>query len=95
MAANIGPLFRLGQIVATHGALKALKISGDSPANYIAKHSVGDWGDLCAEDCKANDEAIDTGLRIISSYRLTYGTKLWTITEADRSSTYLLLPSEY
>jgi hypothetical protein len=35
------------------------------------------------------------GLRILSSYSLPTGAKVWVITEADRSSTCLLLPSEY
>jgi len=35
------------------------------------------------------------GWRILSSYTLSDGTKIWIITEADRSATMVLLPEEY
>jgi hypothetical protein len=31
----------------------------------------------------------------LSEYRLATGVRLWVLTEADRSSTTLLLPSDY
>jgi len=34
-------------------------------------------------------------LRLLSTYALPDGAKLWIITEADHSATTLLLPSEY
>jgi hypothetical protein len=89
------PLFQLGQIVATPGALELLKSAGKAPSEFIARHHAGDWGDLCDEDRQANNEALKDGSRIFSSYDLNDGQKLWIITEADRSSTTLLLPSEY
>jgi hypothetical protein len=61
----------------------------------IASHARGDWGEVHPEDARANDEALLSGERLLSSYRLADGTKLWIITEADRSSTCLLLPEEY
>ena len=57
------------------------------------RHLSGDWGDLCEEDRQLNDEAVENGSRVLSAYVLTTGEKLWVITEADRSSTCLLLPS--
>lgn len=35
------------------------------------------------------------GARIFSVYRTLEGVKVWVITEADRSSTCILLPDEY
>jgi len=35
------------------------------------------------------------GWRILSAYCLSNRTKIWVITEADRSSTTILLPEEY
>jgi hypothetical protein len=87
------PLFQLGQIVATPGALELLE--SKAPNEFIARHVSGDWGDLCDEDRQANNEALKDGSRIFSSYDLNDGQKIWVITEADRSSTTLLLPSEY
>jgi hypothetical protein len=89
------PKFSLGQTVATPGALEALQQAGQSPAEFLARHVSGDWGQLCADDKRANDEALVNGERILSAYITRLGTKLWVITEADRSSTCFLLPSEY
>jgi hypothetical protein len=87
--------FPLGQIVATPGALEALKKTGQSSAEFLHLHVSGDRGDLCAEDKQSNEEALNDGGRIFSAYNLNDGTKIWVITEADRSSTCVLLPSEY
>lgn len=89
------PLFSLGQVVATPGALEALTESGQSPNEFLRRHVSGDYGDVCEEDKEANESALRYGERLLSSYRTNKGTKLWIITEADRSSTTLLLPDEY
>jgi hypothetical protein len=87
--------FPLGQIVATLGALAALQEAGDNPASFLARHVTGDWGDLDEEDRRGNELSVVHGFRLLSAYTLSTGTKLWIITEADRSATTLLLPSEY
>jgi len=89
------PLFALGQVVATPGALELLENQGQAPSQFVARHHCGDWGDeLCDEDRELNDAALKDGSRLLSAY--TVGNeKLWLITEADRSSTTLLLPCEY
>jgi hypothetical protein len=92
---NHQPLFPLGQIVATPGALEALNKAHQSPVEFLARHAQGDWEEVCGEDRVLNDEAVKDGSRILSSYRTLLGTKLWVITEADRSSTCLLRPDEY
>lgn len=86
-------LFSLGQIVATPGALNVL--SQKEIFKALSRHQNGDWGDLCEEDKKANDEAVEQGFRILSAYKTKDGTKFWIITEADRSATTILLPEEY
>ena len=88
-------LFPLGQTVATPGALEALQRAGDSPATFLDRHVTGDWGNCDKEDAAANDLALRDGSRIFSVYHASDGTKLWVITEADRSSTCILLPEEY
>jgi hypothetical protein len=87
--------FGLGQVVATPGALAALEESGEQPCEFLARHAAGDWGDLSEEDRNENQISLELGFRLLSSYRLKDGAKLWIITEADRSSTTLLLPDEY
>lgn len=88
-------LFDLGQIVATPGALEALKKTGQTADEFISRHVSGDWGTLPAEDVQANEEAVKSSGRLLSAYYLNDSTKIWLITEWDRSATTLLLPNEY
>jgi len=87
--------FRLGQTVATPGALEALGQAGQLPFHFLARHARGDWGELCPADKRANDRALREGDRLLSAYKTSTGERLWVITEADRSATTILLPSEY
>ena len=87
--------FPLGQIVATPGALSALEEAGESPGIFIKRHVTGDWGEVDEHDQQDNELSVEHGFRLLSAYTLSNGTKIWIITEADRSSTTLLLPSEY
>jgi hypothetical protein len=87
--------FSLGQLVATPGAIEAMRNAGQSPADFLTRHAAGDWGLVNAEDKQANEDAIRTGERLLSAYRTAKGVKLWIITEADRSATTILLPEEY
>jgi len=87
--------FPLGQIVATPGALAALEEAADNPASFLRRHVTGDWGELDEDDRKENEISVEHSFRLLSSYTLSNGTKLWVITEANRSATTLLLPSEY
>jgi hypothetical protein len=87
--------FPLGQLVATPGALVAFERTGQQPIEFLSRHATGDWGDLGPDDKSANDQAVESGERLLSAYRLKDGTKIWVITEADRSVTTALLPTEY
>jgi hypothetical protein len=92
---NQEPLFSMGDIVATPGALEALAKAELHPSGILTRHVAGDWGELDDEDRKENELSLERGHRILSSYRLTTGEKVWIITEADRSVTTILLPDEY
>ena len=92
--------FDIGQVVSTPGALEALREAGQQTAEFLSRHLAGDWGDLDDEDRMLNDEALVDGSRILSSYVLKTGVKVWLISEAvgddgRRVSSCLLLPSEY
>ena len=93
--------FHPGKIVATPGALEALRASGQSPETFLAAHLEGYWGgELDEEDRQLNDEALIDGSRLLSAYRTLRGERLWIITEAAddlgrRYSTTILLPEEY
>lgn len=88
-------LLELGRIVATPGALEALERAGEDPAQYLARHERGDWGEVGEEDWQENEFSVANGFRILSAYTTGAGDKLWIITEADRSATTILLPSDY
>jgi hypothetical protein len=87
--------FHPGHIVATPGALDALSASGEDVLDYLERHLAGDWGDISPEDIRENELSLQHGWRLLSVYTLSDGTRIWIITEADRSSTCILLPSEY
>lgn len=82
----------LGQVLMTMGARDVL--TDYQMRTILKRHMSGDWGNVCLEDKKINDDALIYGGRLLSSY-LIDGEKVWIITEADRASTTVLLPSEY
>ena len=93
--------FSLGRIVATRGALAAC--SPERLTSCLRRHASGIWGCVCAEDAASNEDALQHGGRVLSSYPIDpakpcqgFGDNtLWIITEADRSVTTFLLPEEY
>ena len=87
--------FLLGHLVATPGSLAAFARTGEEPIMFVARHAVGDWGEIDDEDRRENERALVDGCRLLSAYHLRDGTRIWIITEADRSSTTILLPGEY
>ena len=89
------PPFPLGQVVATPGALAALEKTGQQPGEFLARHVSGDWGNLDTHDIAENEFSLQHNLRLLSAYHTSAGEKLWVITEADRTSTCILLPEEY
>ena len=87
--------FALGQTFITPGAEEALQIAGQTATEFLRRHMSGDWGELSDEDMRENEFSLKEGLRLLSAYQTGKGQKLWIITEADRSATTILLPSEY
>jgi hypothetical protein len=87
--------FALGQVVSTPGAIDALTRAGQDPWVFISRHMAGDWGEVDEHDRRENELSLREGFRILSAYTLSDGTKIWIITEADRSATTILLPEEY
>jgi len=87
--------FALGQTYITPGAEGALMIAGQTGIEFLRRHMSHDWGELSDEDVRENELSLKEGSRLLSAYRTAKGQKLWIITEADRSSTTILLPDEY
>jgi hypothetical protein len=90
-----GIKFPLGNLYATPGVLEAFRASGDDILAYLIRHIAGDWGEVNAEDWRANEESLRIGERLLSAYTMSDGTRFWIITERDRSSTTVLLPEDY
>ena len=89
----------LGQTVVTRGVNEKMQ---DDPSfrvfvhNSIRRHARGDWGEVKGQDKRMNDDALKTGEdRILSVYISPDDTKIWIITEWDRSVTTVLFPDEY
>jgi len=83
----------LGQLVATQNAASCLSTSDVSEA--IRRHATGDWGIVSDEDRAENELSLLEGFRLLSVYVSSTGVTFWIITEADRSSTTVLLPEDY
>jgi tRNA1(Val) A37 N6-methylase TrmN6 len=90
-------LFQLGRLAMTQAVQELVSTKGLNPYAHLAAHKRGDWGDISEGERKDNDFALEHGdLRLFSVYESPQcpDGKLWIITEADRSSTTILLPSD-
>jgi hypothetical protein len=97
------PKFRLGKTVITSGVAGMIDEDPEfeqGVMNSINGHHSGDWGEICDGDKELNDEALKEEMagkpsdRLMSAFTVK-GTKIWIITECDRSVTTVLLPEEY
>ncbi|MCE1241246.1 MAG: hypothetical protein LWW83_15115 [Azonexaceae bacterium] len=90
--------FPLGQLAATPRVLELLDRYQVNLFDLLARHASGDWGDVGAEDAHANEQALIHGNRLLSCYTLVPGdpdTRVWLLSEQDRSATTAIMPSEY
>jgi len=87
--------FSLGRVVATPGALRALEKAEQLPAEFLDRHANGDWGEVPEADKQENELSVEHEFRILSAYTTSAGDPIWILTEADRSATTIMLPSEY
>jgi hypothetical protein len=90
---NATAKFELGQIVITRAAMEVLP--NEDVLRALSRHIRGDWGDVDDHDREENELSIKEGFRLFSVYHAADRTKFWIITEADRSSTAVLLPEDY
>ncbi len=94
----LGVRVELGDLVCTQG-VNSLMNENERFRMFVnesvLRHQLADWGDLVPQDKAANDQALADGERLLSAYLVNGLPKIWIITEADRSSTCILFPSEY
>jgi hypothetical protein len=94
------PLFRLGKIISTSAALQALREARQDPFELVNRHQAGDWGEVSRDVRQANDLSARSTFskareKILSTYTLRTGLRIWILTEADRSVTTLFRPEEF
>lgn len=89
--------FPVGNVLITRAVQSLIENDELNPIPYLKRHAVGDWGEICSEDWESNQWALENGERLLSCYDINAEgeSRLWIITEADRSSTTMLLPSDY
>ena len=87
--------FQLGQLFITPGASDALEEANQSPQEFLSRHARLEKGELCDDDHKENIFSADKPLRIFSAFKTANGERIWATSEADRSTTTLLIPDEY
>ena len=88
-----GRHFRPGRLIATRGVMET--VPQVELMSAFSRHIACDWGELCHTDCEANEQALQSGGRLLSAYKASNGRRFLIITEADRSVTPFLLPEEY
>ena len=92
--------FTLGNLYITPDAIRTLHKNYTTGAEFLMRHLSGDWGDISKDYKTSNNEALETGGRLLSAYLLKDESKVWIITEAadasgNRIATTILLPEEY
>lgn len=89
---------QLGQVVMTRGISEAAKKDkefAEFVACYLEMYIDRDWGDTCADDAYANDDAMEKGdARVVAKYNHIFR-NIFIITEWDRSVTTILFCHEY
>jgi len=94
----VNPTFPIGQVVAARGVAALMDEKPEFNLfvqQSFNRHVKRDWGDLCKEDKAENNLSLKKGFRLLSAYEDKTLTKIWIITEADRSATTILFPDEY
>ncbi len=90
--------FLIGRVVVTRG-VHARMVDDRTFMEFIGRclgrHMDGDWGEVDREDRQTNEDALKVGNRLLSAYSHVDNTRVWVITEADRSVTTVLFPDEY
>ncbi|APP99937.1 DUF6094 domain-containing protein [Pseudomonas syringae] len=87
----------LGRVMVTHSVQSLLQNSSLDVRQYLRRHATGDWGEISNDDWDSNQQALSADGRLFSGYDIDAEdeTRLWIITESDRSATTVMLPSDY
>jgi hypothetical protein len=87
------PRFTLGKLCVTPAA--ALVLTPHELLVAVARHAVGDWGELEKADRQENEQALGNRGRLVSVYEAGNGTRFYVITDPGWETTTILLPEDY
>lgn len=85
--------FEAEQNVITSGASEV--INSEQIAELLSRHYSGDWGECHPSDARVNNDSLESGDGAIMSIYEVPDATIWVYTEWDRSTTTILLPSEW
>ena len=85
--------FPLGEVSTTRSAFERLHALGLAPADLIARHQAGDWGDVDDRNRARNEESLCKEKRFLSSYDIEEE-RFWVLTTASPSRTMAFLPGD-
>ena len=88
-------LFEIGALEFSEGVERLMNEGRLDPMRFFERHMRGDWGDVADYQWQQNNAALESGERIDSFYVVTRELSIRIFTEADRSATRIVLPSEY
>lgn len=82
-------------IKITSNARRVLDSTSISSEDLLKRHTSGDWGDISEEDKQLNNQALNAGGAVISTYRLAGDRVVWIVTpRGEHNSIFVLLPYE-
>lgn len=87
------PKFPLGTVTSSAGVIA--KVDREDALKSLKKHEAADWEEDTPEDRRENEAALRCDLRIWTVHRDRNKVLFWIITDADRSTTKLMLPAEH
>lgn len=91
-SANISePRFSHGRVILSDGVHHLVQQGRLNVLHYLERHLSGDWGDVPPERKRANEYGVNGRELLFSRYALTPTSRLYIITEGDRSVTSLWL----
>ena len=82
--------FPIGALIFSRAVDRLVRAGRLDPIPYFRRHTRGDWGDVNVQQWQANS----TGASLESHYVIHPGLAIRIVTDAQRSATVIVLPSE-
>ena len=86
--------FPCGALTFSRAVAPLVRAGRLAPTLYFRRHTRGDWGDVNVQQWQANSTALQSGASLESHYVIHPGLAIRIVTDAQRSATVIVLPSE-